>query len=340
MSTELNTTISQLTTHHKGILAADESIATLGKRFDALKIPSTLETRLAYRRLLFTTPQLEHYISGIILFDETLHTAGEEKSMVSLLCERGIIPGIKVDIGLASLPFNSPETLTQGLDGLSKRLSSYYAAGAHFAKWRATFTISETLPSTLAIQANATALAHYAALCQTHGLVPIVEPEVLMSGSHDLFRCFAVTTSVLRAVFQALVQYAVNLEQIILKPNMVLSGQDYSGPPIPGSEVAQATLKALRQTVPAAVPSINFLSGGQTPQMATQHLNAINQQGIQPWRLNFSFGRALQEPALAIWQGLAENRQAAQQALLHRVQLNTKAAKGIYQARDESIASS
>lgn len=325
----LETTIAQLTASHKGILAADESITTIGKRFSTIGLASTPETRRDYRALLLTTPHIEQLISGVILFEETLGQSDQQATpFTTLLRARNIIPGIKVDTGLTTLPFTAEEKITQGLDGLADRLQHYYQAGARFAKWRAVFTVSETLPSTLAIEANATALAHYAALCQTNGLVPIVEPEVLMEGDHELARCAEVSTVVLHTVFKELFSYHVIPEYIILKPNMVLAGQA-SPTPKPNIEaVAQATLKVLRQTVPAAVPSINFLSGGQTPEIATAHLNAINCQGRQPWRLNFSYGRALQDPVLKTWKGQAINIQAAQEALYHRAHLNVLAAQG------------
>jgi fructose-bisphosphate aldolase, class I len=336
INSTLKETIAQLTNGKKGILAADESTSTITKRFSSIGVDSTPETRRIYRELLLSSP-IEPYISGVILFDETLFQQDSNNIPFPQLCKnRGIIPGIKVDKGLVYLPGTADEMITQGLEGLAERLKNYYQAGARFAKWRAVFRIGNHTPSPLAIKANAIALAHYAALCQQQHFVPIVEPEVLMEGDHDLNRCAEVTMCVLHHVFKALFQYQVTLEALLLKPNMVLAGQNYSGPNPSVQQVAQATLDVLRRTVPAAVPSINFLSGGQSPSLAAQHLNALNQQGPQPWRLNFSYGRALQDPALKQWKGQSKNIQAAQQALYQRAKLNAAAASGTYQIAEET----
>jgi fructose-bisphosphate aldolase class I len=330
--TTLASTLGELTKGDKGILAADESYLTLQKRFTDLKVEYTAEMRRAYRALLCTTPELEAYISGVILFEETLtQTNHDNQTFPNVLRRKGILTGIKVDQGLVDLPFNHQEKITQGLDGLVERLNAYYESGARFAKWRAVFTIeNNTLPSSQAIEANAEVLACYAACCQKQAILPIIEPEVLRKGPHSLEKCQAVTQKVLQTVFQALYKHHVLLEYLILKPNMVTAGSQHTETPSDIATVAQATLTTLLRTVPAAVPSINFLSGGQSPEQATVHLQAINHvPGHKPWRLNFSYGRALQAGALQIWQGRADNTEAAQEALYQCAQRNFQAARSL-----------
>lgn len=327
---ELEATIMQLAVPGKGILAADESHSTIGKRFSSVNVESTAETRRAYRELLFTTPGLSEYVNGVILFEETLGQRSSNNQLFpDFLSEQGIVPGIKVDKGLVALPGTRDEKVTQGLDGLPERLSMYKEMGARFAKWRAVFTISADQPSSLAMHANAEALARYAAICQSVGIVPIVEPELLIDGEHTIERCAEATEQTLRGVFKALSRYKVILECIVLKPSMVLPGADRR-PQVSVNEVAQTTLKILRRTVPAAVPTISFLSGGQSAELATQHLNAMNTGKPQPWLLSFSYGRALQDPCLKTWLGRKENIAAAQKALYKRAKLNSAASKGQY----------
>ena len=322
----------------KGILAADESMGTIGKRFSKLQIPSTEENRRTYRNLLFTTPGVEAYISGVILFDETIRQAADDGApFAELLAGKGIIPGIKVDTGAKDLAGFPGEKVTEGLDGLRERLAEYYQLGARFAKWRAVITIGAGIPTSTCIKANAHALARYAALCQEANLVPIVEPEVLMDGGHDLARCEAVTLDALSALYAALHEYRIALEGTLLKPNMVISGKDCA---VQASvqEVAAATVRTLRATVPAAVPGIVFLSGGQTAVVATEHLNVMNQMGPHPWELSFSYGRALQDPPLNTWKGVAANVPAAQKAFFHRSKVNSAARYGKYTSAMESAA--
>lgn len=328
---ELDQTISQIAVAGKGILAADESTKTIGKRFAAISVDSNEQTRRDYRELLFTAPNLHQYISGVILYEETLlqkSTSGTP--LPELLSRQGIIPGIKVDKGLVILPNTDNENITQGLDDLAERLQGYKELGARFAKWRAVFTISAQTPSTLAIAANAHALARYAAICQQQGIVPIVEPEILMDGDHSLARCSEVTENVLHAVFHHLRQQKVYLEGIILKPSMVTPGASHQ-PQASVNQVAEATIKVLLRTVPAAVPTINFLSGGQSPELSTAHLNAMNHLYPQlPWHLSFSYGRALQAPSLTTWHGKDSNVELAKQALAKRAKLNSAACHGSY----------
>lgn len=308
----LETVARQLVQQGKGILAADESFGTIKKRFDALGIESTEENRRAYRELLFTTPGIEDFISGVILFDETIHQATRDGTpFPQLLASRGILPGIKVDEGTLALANFPGEKITQGLDGLRTRLDEYLRLGARFAKWRAVITLGPTIPSQTCIQSNAELLARYAAICQGAGLAPIVEPEVLMEGDHTIERCETVTRTTLQAVFDALLQHRVLLEGMLLKPNMVVPGLDA---PAQASvqEVAQATVRCLLRSVPAAVPGIVFLSGGQTPEQAALHLSAMNAMGDFPWQLSFSFGRALQDPAMKAWKANAQNAPEAQ----------------------------
>ncbi len=327
----LAATAKSLVAPGKGILAADESGPTIEKRFKALGIPCTEESRRAYRDMLFTTPEAAQYISGVILFDETLR----QKSIFGvlfpqLLQQSGIIPGIKVDEGTRPLALFPGETITEGLDRLRERLTEYVKLGARFAKWRATYTIGPGIPTAFGIKANAHALARYAALCQEVGLVPIVEPEVLSDGQHTMEECFDVTVRVQRAVFAALFAHQVRMEEMLLKPSMVTTGQE--SPAAKVSDVAEQTLKCLRQTVPPAVPGIVFLSGGQREEVATAHLNAMHQAGENPWQLTFSYGRALQASAMKTWNGQSANVAAAQAVFLHRAKMNSAASLGKYSA--------
>jgi fructose-bisphosphate aldolase class I len=315
----------------KGVLAADESSPTIKKRFDTIQVESTEENRRRYREILFTSEGIERYIGGVILFDETLRQGTRDGvPFARLLAERGIIPGIKVDQGAKALALHPGDKLTEGLDGLRDRLAEYRQLGAQFAKWRAVIEVDERdLPTPFAIRANAHALARYAALCQEADLVPIVEPEVLMDGAHGIERCEAVTAQVLQAVFAELDAHRVLFEGMLLKPNMVIAGKKCARQ-AGIQEVAAATLRCLRRYVPAAVPGIVFLSGGQSAEDATDHLNAMNAMGEQPWQVSFSYGRALQAPVLAAWRGQEANVAAAQQALLRRCQLNGLARDGKY----------
>ena len=326
----MDSTITALLASGKGILAADESLPTIGSRFKALAIPSTEENRRAYRELLFTAPGLNEFISGVILFDETLHQqTADGVPFATFLADQGIVPGIKVDLGATALPGFPNEKITQGLDGLRERLIEYEQLGARFTKWRAVITLGEGMPSRTCIEANARALALFAALSQEAGLVPVVEPEVLMNGGHSIERCEEVTTAVLQSVFAALADHRVVLEQMLLKSGMVLSGADCSQQ-AGLTEVAEATRRCFLRTVPAAVPGIVFLSGGQGDEEATERMNAICTPGGLPWKLTFSFGRALQAPAQQVWKGLADHVPAAQAALLHRARCNSLAVRGVY----------
>ncbi len=333
---DLAQTAAALVADGKGILAADERPATLSKRFEALGIPSTATTRRVYRELLLTAPGTAQFISGVIFHDETLRQQTAAGAPMVALCERqGIIPGIKVDAGTRALALHAGETVAEGLDGLRERLAEYRRLGARFAKWRAVFTISGSLPSTACIAANADALARYAALCQEQDLVPIVEPEVLMDGAHTIERCEEVTACVHRAVFAALLEQGVHLEEMLLKPNMIVPGED--GPPPDVHAVAAATVRELRRHVPAAVPGIVFLSGGQRDIVATRHLDAINRTGgPRPWKLAFSYGRALQDCALATWKGKPELATAAQSAFFHRARCNSLASLASYTDTEEA----
>jgi fructose-bisphosphate aldolase, class I len=320
-----------LTADGKGILAADETVGTLTKRFDALGIRSTEQSRRTYREMLFTATGAAEFISGVIMHDETIRQKSSGGTpLVQMLSSQGIVPGIKVDTGAKPLAAASGETITEGLDGLRDRLAEYHGMGARFAKWRAVIRIADALPSRACVSANAHALGRYAALCQEQRLVPIVEPEVLMDGSHPLERCEEVTGLVLHAVFQALLEQGVSLEAMLLKPNMVIAGTE-SPRPASVQQVASATLRCLRRHVPAAVPGIVFLSGGQDDQVATAHLDAINRlPGPKPWKISFSYGRALQDPALEAWHGRDENLKSGQQALAHRARCNGAASRGTY----------
>jgi fructose-bisphosphate aldolase class I len=333
-------TAAALVAPGKGILAADESLPTIGKRFAALNIPSTEENRRAYRELLFTTSRLGEFISGVILFDETIRQkTSNDARMPDLLAAQGIVPGIKVDKGTVALPGFAGEKITQGLDGLRERLAEYRQLGARFTKWRAVIAIGGHLPTTACIESNARALALFAALSQEAGLVPIVEPEVLMDGDYTLARCEEVTTATLQTVFAALCEHRVVLEAMLLKTGMVLSGKD-GAEQADAAKVAETTIRCLRRTVPAAVPGIVFLSGGQSDVAATERLNAICRAGGVPWKLSFSFGRALQDAAMKTWQGSLANVAAAQAALHHRARCNGLAVQGKYseQAERESPA--
>ena len=336
---DLESTIAALMAPGKGILAADESQATIARRFEAFAIEPTEENRRRYRQMLFTTPGLMQYISGVILFDETLRQRADDgRRFVEILIASGITPGIKVDRGTTPLAGAPGERITEGLDGLRERLEEYRTLGARFAKWRAVIAIGDGRPSAYCLDTNAHALARYAALCQEAGLVPIVEPEVLMDGAHSLERCFEVTEATLERVFTALRAQRVVLEQILLKPNMVLPG---AGSPRQATvrEVAEATVRCLRRAVPAAVPGIVFLSGGQDAQAATAHLNAMNAMpATHPWPLGFSFARALQAPALEAWRGEPSNVPAGQRAFYHRARCNGAAREGRYTPELEQAA--
>jgi fructose-bisphosphate aldolase class I len=315
----------------KGILAADESTPTCTKRFESINVESTAENRNAYRDMLFTADGIENHISGVILFDETIRQSTVNGSLPfpEHLSALGIIPGIKVDKGAKQLANSDDEKITEGLDGLRDRLKEYYELGARFAKWRAVITIGEDIPTAYCISANAHALARYAALCQEQGLVPIVEPEILMNGDHTIEESYQLTTETLYTVFYELAAQGVELEGMVLKPNMVLSGYDCSEQ-ASVKEVAEMTVDCFFNTVPAAVPGIAFLSGGQSDELATAHLNAMNQIDGTPWNLTFSYGRALQAPALKAWFGRAENIPTAQEALMKRAIFNGLATKGEY----------
>jgi fructose-bisphosphate aldolase class I len=330
-SRDLEIVALALVAEGKGILAADETVPTLARRFDALGIPSTERSRRTYREMLFTSPGTGEFISGAIMYDETIRQKSAAGTpLAEVLSAHGIVPGIKVDTGAKPLAGSPSESVTEGLDGLRDRLSEYRAMGARFAKWRAVIRITDTLPSSACVAANAHALARYAALCQEQRLVPIVEPEVLMDGPHARERCEDVTGYVLHAVFHALFEQGVAPEGMLLKPSMVIAGKEC---PRQASveEVATATLRCLRRHVPVAVPGIVFLSGGQSARLATAHLNAINRvPGPKPWKISFSYGRALQDPALEAWHGRDENLANGQRALHQRARFNGAAAVGKY----------
>jgi fructose-bisphosphate aldolase, class I len=331
----LASTLEALLAPGKGILAADESFPTIEKRFKELGIPNTEPNRRAYRETLFTTPGLATAISGVILFDETIRQqTSRGVAMPELLAGQGIVPGIKVDGGTEALPGFPGEKFTLGLDGLRERLAEYVGLGARFTKWRAVFTIGEHLPTAATVRTNARTHALYAALSQEAGLVPIVEPEILMDGDHTLAQCEAVATHVLEQTFEALSDLRVSLEGMLLKTGMVLSGEKAS-PQAGVAEVAEATVRVFRRTVPAAVPGIVFLSGGQSDIPATQRLNAIAKLGGKPWKVTFSYGRALQDPAMKAWAGSAANVGAAQAALALRARCNGRAVEGKYTDQDE-----
>ncbi len=324
----LKQTIQILCMPGKGILAADESTNTIGKRFASINVDNQEAHRRDYRQLLLSTSSLEKYVSGVILFEETLAQKDVQgTALPQLLLQRGILPGVKVDQGLIPLINANHEQVTQGLDGLTERLQAYLELGAKFTKWRAVFNITESTPSDTAIQSNCELLARYAATCQSLNLVPIVEPELLMDGNHNIDSCAYHTSRILEATFKALNNHQVKLPYIILKPNMVLPGKDCAQP-CDDQTIAQYTVKVLHDNVPGTVPGINFLSGGQTPEQATTRLNAMNQLGPHPWMLSFSYGRALQEDCLKAWHGNPENVGTAQQVLLSAAQKNSEAAMG------------
>jgi fructose-bisphosphate aldolase class I len=325
---ELNRVAEAMVAPGRGILAADESSGTIKKRFDTIGVESTADSRRDYRELLFRTDAMSKYISGVILYDETIRqNAKDGTPLVKVIEKAGALPGIKVDKGTKPLPFCPNEVITEGLDGLRERLVEYRGLGAKFAKWRAVIDIGADIPSYAAIMTNAHALARYAALCQDEGIVPIVEPEVLMDGDHDADRCYAVTEWVLKTVFEQLYDQRVALEGMVLKPNMVISGKK-AKQRASVDEVAEKTVRVLKARVPAAVPGIAFLSGGQSDEEATAHLDAMNKIGGLPWSLTFSYGRALQAAPQKTWAGKNENVAAAQRAFAHRAMMNGLAAMG------------
>jgi fructose-bisphosphate aldolase class I len=335
---ELESVAQAMVAKGKGILAADESLGTIKRRFDSIKIESNENNRRAYREMLFTTKGIEEAIAGVILFDETIRTAASDGTpFPQVLSKKGIIPGIKVDKGPVDIPGFPGEVVTEGLDGLRARVKEYRELGAKFAKWRAVIAIGDGIPTYACLEANAHALARYAALCQEGGLVPIVEPEVLLDGNHTVERSEEVTEATLRITFSTLMRQRVHLEGMILKPSMVVSGKD--NPRQAGvDEVAERTIRCLKRTVPAAVPGICFLSGGQSAVSATQHLNAMNTMGPHPWEVSFSYARALQDPPLKTWKGEASNVAAAQKVFYHRVKCNGAARYGKYSAEMEKAA--
>ena len=335
-SQQLRSTAQELVAEGKGILAADESTGSIEKRFQGIDVESTEENRRSYREMLFSTPGLGDFISGAILYDETIRQRAEDgTSFVELLQKQGVIPGIKVDTGAKTLAGAPDEKVTEGLDGLRERLAEYVELGARFTKWRAVITIGEDIPSQYCIKANAHALGRYAALSQEAGLVPIVEPETMMDGAHSIQRHFEVTEQTLQAVFQELYDQRVELEGALLKINMVLSGTENSQQ-ADVEEVADRTLRCLFRTVPPAVAGVVFLSGGQSDEQATAHLNEMNRRGPLPWELSFSYGRALQAPALKAWKGERSNFEAGQKALHHRAKLNGAARSGRYSSDMEN----
>ena len=335
---ELAATAQAMVAKHRGLLAADESTSTILKRFNTIKLESTEEHRRAYREMLFTTPGASEFISGVILYDETIRQKTKDGvPFPAYLSKQGMIPGIKVDTGAKPLAGFPGETITEGLDGLRERLAEYYKLGARFAKWRAVIDISPTIPTPYAISANAEALARYAALCQEAGIVPIVEPEVLMDGDHPIGRCEEVTQRVLQTVFDHLFAARIFLEGMVLKPNMVIAGKKSAQKSSP-EQVAEATVRTLKRHVPAAVAGIAFLSGGQSPTEATLHLSLMNAAGGLPWPLTFSYGRALQDTALRAWGGTEAGFPGGQKQLYQRAKLNGLAAGGTYKSAMESAA--
>jgi fructose-bisphosphate aldolase class I len=335
---ELESIAQAMVAKGKGILAADESMGTIKRRFDSIKVESNDNNRRAYREMLFTTKGLEEAISGVILFDETIRTtASDGTPFAQLLAKKGILPGIKVDKGPVDIPGFPGEVVTEGLDGLRARLKEYKELGAKFAKWRAVITIGDGIPTRTCLEANAHALARYAALCQEAVIVPIVEPEVLLDGGHTIERCQDVTEETLRITFWQLMEQRVHLEGMILKPSMVVSGKD--NPRQAGvEEVAERTIRCLKRTVPSAVPGIAFLSGGQSAVSATEHLNAMNKMGLLSWQVSFSYARALQDPALKAWKGEASNVAEAQKIFYHRAKMNSAARSGNYTKQMEAAA--
>ncbi|HEX4300626.1 MAG TPA: class I fructose-bisphosphate aldolase [Gammaproteobacteria bacterium] len=335
---ELSNIAHKLVANNRGILAADESTSTIEKRFKSIGVENTEENRRAYREMLFATPGAEKFISGVIMYDETIRQ--KTKAGVpfpELQAKLGIVPGIKVDKGVKELAGSPQEKITEGLDGLRERLQEYHKLGARFAKWRGVIDIGAGIPTAYCIRANAQALARYAALCQEQGIVPIVEPEVLMDGAHDIGRCFAVTSETLKIVFEELANHRVALEGMLLKPNMVISGMK-SPSQASVQDVARETVMVLKRHVPAAVPGVVFLSGGQSDVVATEHLQAMNALGQMPWILSFSYGRALQAAALEAWHGKESNLSAGQKAFHHRAQCNSAACAATYDAKLEKAA--
>ncbi len=327
---ELFETAVAMVADNKGLLAADESTGTMGKRLDSIGVENVEEKRRDYREMMFRSNGIGNYISGVILYDETIRqSAADGTTLVKVLQDAGVIPGIKVDAGAKELPGRSDEKITEGLDGLPGRVAEYYGLGARFAKWRAVIDIADGIPSRYAIHTNAHALARYAKICQEGGLCPIVEPEVLMDGAHDINRCQEVTEEVLEAVYRELYLQEVYLEGTILKPNMVIAGKKCATQAAP-EEVAAKTVETLLRCVPAAVPGIMFLSGGQSEEDATLHLDLMNAGADLPWKLSFSYGRALQQSALSAWKGDNANSPAAQQAFLERASANSRACAGTY----------
>jgi fructose-bisphosphate aldolase, class I len=337
-TTELAATAHAMVAKHRGLLAADESSGTILKRFNSIKLESTEENRRAYREMLFTTPGATEYISGVILFDETIRQKTKAGvPFAEYLSKQGMIPGIKVDNGAKPLAGFAGDTITEGLDGLRERLAEYHKLGARFAKWRAVIDIGAGIPSGYAIEVNADALARYASLCQEAGIVPIVEPEVLMDGDHPIERCEEVTNKVLQVVFDRLFAARIYLEGMILKPNMVIAGKKSAKQSSP-EQVAEATVRTLKRHVPSAVPGIAFLSGGQSPAEATHHLGLMNAAGPLPWALTFSYGRALQDAALKAWGGKASGFEGGQKQFQLRAKLNGLAAGGAYKPSMETAA--
>jgi fructose-bisphosphate aldolase class I len=335
---ELSNIAHKLVANNRGILAADESTSTIEKRFKSIGVENTEENRRAYREMLFATPGAEKFISGVIMYDETIRQKTKAGvPFAELQAKLGIVPGIKVDKGVKELPGSPQEKITEGLDGLRERLQEYHKLGARFAKWRGVIDIGAGIPTAYCIRANAQALARYAALCQEQGIVPIVEPEVLMDGAHDIGRCFAVTSETLKIVFEELANHRVALEGMLLKPNMVISGMK-SPSQASVQDVARETVMVLKRHVPAAVPGVVFLSGGQSDVVATEHLQAMNALGPMPWILSFSYGRALQAAALEAWHGKESNLSAGQKAFHHRAQCNSAACAATYDAKLEKAA--
>jgi fructose-bisphosphate aldolase class I len=334
----LSKTAAAMVAKGRGILAADESSGTCEKRFQSVGVACTEDTRRSYRNLLFSTPGIEQYLSGVILFDETARQKASDGTPIpQYLAKKGVIPGIKVDKGIANIPFTKEEKVTEGLDGLQKRMKEYFDLGCRFAKWRAVITIGEGIPTHTCLYANAHALARYAAICQEASIVPMIEPEVLLDGKHSAERSEEVHEATLRATYAAMAAYNVSLEHLILKTSMVVSGKEH--PKQAGvDEVAERTVRVLKRTVPAAQPGIVFLSGGQSDEAATAHLNAMAAMKDLPWPLTFSYSRALQNPALKAWRGQAGNVGAAQKAFHHRAHMNGLAAQGKWRAELEKQA--
>jgi len=331
---ELKKIAQSLVVPGKGILAADESEGTIKKRFDVIGVESTEENRRLYREILFTTPGVEEFISGVILFDETIRQKGpEEKSFSQILSEKGIIPGIKVDKGAKEMANFPGEKVTEGLDGLRERLVEYKELGAKFSKWRAVITIGEGIPTRAVIDSNAEALARFAALSQEADLVPVVEPEVLIDGGHDIAKCEEVTYQTLKSVFTALSRHKIYIPGMLLKPNMILPGKENEK--APPEAIAASTLRVFKEVLPEDLPGVVFLSGGQGPEEATANLNALNLKNEYLWQLSFSYGRALQEPVLKAWAGKGENKEAAQKAFYHRARMNSLARSGKYSPDSE-----